>query len=937
MSSLTLLRHKNRYIQIFKSEVTRMLSVVTEDQLMLEDIVKNSLNAHDIRFVRLTTCDVANVIRNKAVHISSIESKFMKGGGITWPSALMSIPVVVDMVSPHSGQSVVGEVIQRPDWSTLQKLPYYPRHSRVFGDFYTAEGEVWDLCPRNFLKKMVAEAKDLGFEIKAAFEPEWYLLKLKEDETIIPVDHDLYASTIAADKNMHIIDEIVDALCDQGITIEMYHPECGPGQQEIVVKYTNALMAADQNVIYRETVKAIASKHGLVASFVPKVFSKHPGSGNHIHISVWKDGVNVIGDVEADSLKPHPKAYLSKTAQWFVAGILYSLSALMPLVAPSTNSYRRLQPQMFTGAYTAWGSDNKEAAICVPTNPRSHIPTNVEIKPVDGSANPYMALGGIIAAGLDGIRNQRPLQQECLVDPSELSESEQAAVGISRLPNNVGTAVEDFQASDVLKSALGPMVKLVSAVRLYERDVMEDMTLKDEVRVTLVNVEKGHKAVVLVKNTYEAVIEASRNKLRLGGRSSHNAKRNNTQTSTKVVDDRSLFVWTLSPRAMLLEEDTLSLRNGDTVYISKYPPPEGSVPESSSSESSSVKSVRENSSFPTQILIPVTSDASHVIARVEKTMHIPTPAPTSVHPCQPEISFTHGHEQEQPKTMDRKNTRKNIRTDATYHGNPGQGPGCLTFDWFSCVEGKGVELHYSWVESGVPGDNLATDSSEIGKTRKRHSRLHNKTPTRTGRQFRASLDTYLPESCAFAVGMAIASWLVMGYAAEELHVRCGLLNEQQKQFWVTLYQNALSEFYYINDIPVPDFKITCEGPLIDPYGVTVETAVADVGDIKLTNGPKRALVPLGGGKDSLVALERLRASGYECTLLYVGGEPGEYIANWRLPALVSATGCDVLLVELDLGDCWTAEFEHDKADVKMITPPFSALVAFISAGIAAMN
>eukprot|EP01134_Creolimax_fragrantissima_P005238 CFRG5238T1 len=426
------------------------------------------LRSSGIQFVRVVTCCNANIIRTKAIYIDSIERLLVKAEGIGWTEALQSLPVMADAVAEDSGLTPVGEVFLSPDWNTLQVLPYHPSHARVFGDFHTSSGDPWTLCTRHFLKRMIAQAAELGYSIKAAFEPEFYLLSRNAAGEITGVDDDVYAAVLAMDKSCHVMDEIANALMKQGLTVETYHPESGTGQQELTLKYVDALAAADQHIIYRETVKAIAYKHGLIASFMPKIFPKQCGSGNHLHISVWKDGVNVLPDNShtINTETGSNDSGLSISGQQFVAGILHSLNGLMPLVCPSTNSYRRMKPSCWAGAYNGWGVNNKEAAVrvCTRSQPNPN-PTNVEIKPVDGSSNPYLALGGIIAAGLDGIREKRQLSQRMDVDPATLSVRERETRHLECLPETLMAAVKAFHQCEMIKKALGePLAQAIAVI-----------------------------------------------------------------------------------------------------------------------------------------------------------------------------------------------------------------------------------------------------------------------------------------------------------------------------------------------------------------------------------------------------------------------------------------------------------------------------------------
>ncbi len=434
-----------------------------------------TLDAAGVRFVRILWCDNANIIRGKAVHRGTVSEYLKHGVGIS--AAQQAIPVMYDAPVPGSGLGPVGEVRLVPDWDTLTPLPYAPGHARVIGDM-VKDGYPWNLCPRNFLKTMVAEAESEGLEVIAAFENEFYLLRQTPDG-VVPADETVFASTLAMDLHQGVIDEIAEALVEQGMLVEQYYPESGPGQQEISILYTHALGAADQQIAFRETVRAIALQHNLKASFLPKIFADKAGSGCHLHLSLWQDGQNLLPNLEADG-------GLSEVARRFIAGILHHLPALMALTTPSTNSYRRIRPHFWSGAFRCWGMDNREAAVRVPTNPEEISPTHFELKTVDASANPYLALGAVIAAGLDGVRHCLELGEPVAVDPGHMTESERSTRGIELLPTNLGESIEQLSNDKVLLDALGTeLTQAYLAVRKAEWEVMKDLELEEEVKLLL--------------------------------------------------------------------------------------------------------------------------------------------------------------------------------------------------------------------------------------------------------------------------------------------------------------------------------------------------------------------------------------------------------------------------------------------------------------------
>jgi glutamine synthetase len=435
--------------------------------------VQKWLELHNSRFVRVLWCDNANVIRGKAFHVGFLSEHWSHGVSISM--AQQAIPVMYDAVAPGSGLGPVGEVWLVPDWDTLNALPYAPGQARVLGNMMR-DGNSWALCPRGFLQRSIAQAQSQDLQIQAAFENEFYLLQASE---LLPADETVFASTLSMDLNQAVIDEMTEDLLAQGIPIERYYPESGPGQHELSMRYTTALAAADRQIAFRETIHAVARRHQLRASFLPKIFDNHAGSGCHLHLSLWRNGQNLLPDLERPG-------NLSNLGRSFVAGILRHLPALMALTTPSVNSYRRLKPHCWSGSFRCWGMDNREAAVRVPSNPEPPSPTHIELKTIDATANPYLALGAVIAAGLDGIQQGLDPGESVAVDPGLLSESECQAQSIDRLPQNLGEAIEQLRQDQTLLNALGPeLATAFLAVRQAEWDYLKAFTLDEEVQLLL--------------------------------------------------------------------------------------------------------------------------------------------------------------------------------------------------------------------------------------------------------------------------------------------------------------------------------------------------------------------------------------------------------------------------------------------------------------------
>jgi glutamine synthetase len=254
------------------------------------------------------------------------------------------------------------------------------------------------------------------------------------------------------DSSAAVIMEIVESLEAQGVSAEEFYPELGPGQQELPIRFSDAMSAADNQLTVRETVRGVANLHELIASFSPKPFPEEAGNGCHLHISLWDkdEKKNLFHDAEG-------RHSLSPIGYHFIGGILHHLPALVALTASTFHSYNRLVPHFWSSAFTAWGPDNREAAVRVvsPLHGREMESINLELKPCDPSNNPYFALGGLIAAGLDGISKEMPAGEPALQDPGLYSEEEKDRLGIRRLPVSIKEAADALEQDEVLAEALG--------------------------------------------------------------------------------------------------------------------------------------------------------------------------------------------------------------------------------------------------------------------------------------------------------------------------------------------------------------------------------------------------------------------------------------------------------------------------------------------------
>jgi glutamine synthetase len=416
----------------------------------------------EVRLVRFLWCGNDGTVRAKATSIRRLEDRMRTGIGLTVAMQAMN---GLDQLQPVEGMGPVGEIRLVPDPETFRVLPYAPRTAAMLVDHVSLTGEPAGQCPRSFLKRMVERLAERGAVLEVAFENE-FTLAVPVDGGHAPVDSSLCFSTIGMTAAQEYVDALSEALERQDVHLEQYYAELGHGQQEISTAHAPALRAVDDQVLARETIRGVASQHGFVASLAPKPWPNAAGNGCHIHFSLW--------DRESRRNRFHDGASpdaLSGEARSFVAGVLEHLPGLCGLTAPSFNSYRRIVPQYWAGAFTCWGHDNREAPLRVPSvfAGLEEASTNVELKAADASSNPYLAVGGLIAAGLDGIERELEPPPPVEVDPATIPDAEREERGIARLPATQGEALDALEADELLVDALGPeLTRSYVAVRRSE-------------------------------------------------------------------------------------------------------------------------------------------------------------------------------------------------------------------------------------------------------------------------------------------------------------------------------------------------------------------------------------------------------------------------------------------------------------------------------------
>ncbi len=424
-----------------------------------------------LRLVRFLWCGNDGTIRAKASSLHGLEGRMESGIGLT---VAMNAMNGLDHLQPVEGMGPVGEIRLVPDPETFRVLPYAPRSGAMLVDQRTLDGEPAPVDQRAFCKRMATALAQRGARLEVAFENE-FALAMPDGEGFAPIDSSLCFSTIGMTTAQDYADALAGALEDQDIPLEQLYAELGHGQQEITTPHRPAVRAADEQLLVRETIRGVAAAHGLVASLAPKPWPDGAGNGCHMHFSLW--------DEDGERNRFHDAAAadrLSAEGRSFLAGVLAHLPGLCGLTAPSFNSYHRIVPHFWAGAFTCWGLDNREAPLRLPSVFRGmeEASTNLELKAADATCNPYLAIGGLIAAGLDGIERGLQPPEPVAVDPGTLPEDERERLGVRPLPATQADALDALEADATLTGALGPV--LAGSYLAVRRSEWETYSSEDE-------------------------------------------------------------------------------------------------------------------------------------------------------------------------------------------------------------------------------------------------------------------------------------------------------------------------------------------------------------------------------------------------------------------------------------------------------------------------
>ncbi|WP_125607376.1 glutamine synthetase family protein [Lapidilactobacillus bayanensis] len=403
----------------------------------------DDLRQKGVQIVEFLYDDYTGLTRGKTMVIDDLAAHITSGMGIT---KAMFASTARDGIVEVADMTAVGELRLVPDLDSLQILPYAPQVATMMCDHYNTDGTRASADPRNTLQTIIAKLKELGLTAKMTYEHEFMLFSGTGADKK-PVNPQVCFSTDAMDFAYTFLPEMLNQLRAVGITPVEYYPEAGSGQHELPVAPAEALLAADNEIRFKRIIKHVALEHDMSATFAPKPLLNTEGSGAHVHFSLWQDdGSNAFYDA-------HDDLQLSQTGYYFIGGMLKHIQALTALTCATVNSYQRLQPGAWSSAFATFGQDNREAAIRVPSTfwGEEGKTMNIELKASDATANPYMALTGILAAGLDGIQHKIKPNLPVDVDPASLTDNQRTELGVQRLPASLEEALTALGQDDFYK------------------------------------------------------------------------------------------------------------------------------------------------------------------------------------------------------------------------------------------------------------------------------------------------------------------------------------------------------------------------------------------------------------------------------------------------------------------------------------------------------
>ncbi|TPW70855.1 glutamine synthetase family protein [Schumannella sp. 10F1B-5-1] len=409
------------------------------------DFVLRTIEERGVKFVRLWFTDVVGTLKSVALAPAEVEGAFTEGVGFDG-SAIEGLT-----------RTSEADVLAIPDPTTFQILPWrgdVDPTARMFCDITTPDGQPAVADPRNVLKRALASAADAGFTFYTHPEIEFYLLKSSklENGRPVPVDSAGYFDNVPGGTAHDFRRRSVRMLEDLGISVEFSHHEAGPGQNEIDLRYADALTTADNIMTFRTVIKEVAIEQGCYATFMPKPFSGKPGSGMHTHVSLFEGDSNAFYDASGEY-------QLSRIGRQFVAGLLTHAPEFTAITNQFINSYKRLWGGDEAPSYITWGHNNRSALVRVPLyKPGKGQSARVEYRGIDSAANPYLAYALMLSAGLKGIKEGYELPPEADGDVWNMSDGERRALGYAPLPASLDRALRLMEESELVAETLGEHV-----------------------------------------------------------------------------------------------------------------------------------------------------------------------------------------------------------------------------------------------------------------------------------------------------------------------------------------------------------------------------------------------------------------------------------------------------------------------------------------------
>lgn len=407
-------------------------------QYSKEEIMK-LVEEEDVEFIRLQFTDIFGTMKNVAVTSSQLEK-------------------ALNNECMFDGSSIEGfvrieesDMYLYPDLNTLEIFPWRPQQGKVarfICDVYRPNKTPFEGDPRYILKKVLQEAKEMGYTFQVGPECEFFLFHTDDNGLPTTITHEKagYFDLAPLDLGENARRDIVLNLEDMGFIIEASHHEVAPAQHEIDFRYDEALSTADNIMTFKLAVKTIAKRHGLCATFMPKPVYGVNGSGMHTNMSLSKDGRNLFAD-ENDPLG------LSREAYNFIAGIMEHIKGMTAITNPLVNSYKRLVPGFEAPVYIAWSATNRSPLIRIPAGRGEG--TRVELRSPDPSCNPYLTLAVCLAAGLDGIKRNLNPQKAVDYNIFHMTDEERKKAGIQYLPGTLLEAIEALEQDEFIKNVLG--------------------------------------------------------------------------------------------------------------------------------------------------------------------------------------------------------------------------------------------------------------------------------------------------------------------------------------------------------------------------------------------------------------------------------------------------------------------------------------------------